>query len=80
MFFEMLILGSRDCIKLDQKKPYEDISIQAKPKLWEVCDGLNSLTVEERSAIDPQESRETTPMPPSSARSARVARSVSVAA
>ena len=79
MFFEMLILGSRDCIKLEQKKPHEDISIQAKPKLWEVCDGLNNLTVEERSAIDPQESREATPVP-SSARRSRVARSESVAA
>lgn len=46
MFFEMLILGTRDCIKLEQPEAYGDIAISSKDKLWEVCEGLNNLTVE----------------------------------
>ncbi|KAF8514231.1 Rec8 like protein-domain-containing protein [Hysterangium stoloniferum] len=34
-FFELLVLGTRDCIKLSQTKPYENIEIRAKDKLWE---------------------------------------------
>lgn len=80
MFFEMLILGTRDCVKLEQKKPYADVSVQAKPKLWEVCEGLNDLSMATEAAQE-QDSREATPLAvPSSARSSRVARSVSVVA
>ncbi|KAI6137801.1 Rec8 like protein-domain-containing protein [Pisolithus thermaeus] len=34
-FFELLVLGTRDCIKLTQSAAFENIKIQAKPKLWE---------------------------------------------
>ncbi|KAH7910585.1 Rec8 like protein-domain-containing protein [Hygrophoropsis aurantiaca] len=34
-FFELLVLGTRDCIKLSQAAPYENIEIRAKDKLWE---------------------------------------------
>ncbi|KAI6017077.1 Rec8 like protein-domain-containing protein [Pisolithus marmoratus] len=33
--FELLVLGTRDCIKLTQSAAFENIKIQAKPKLWE---------------------------------------------
>ncbi|OCF41159.1 hypothetical protein I317_04989 [Kwoniella heveanensis CBS 569] len=33
-FFELLVLGTRDCVKLDQARPYENIDIRAKDKLW----------------------------------------------
>lgn len=65
MFFEMLILGTRDCIKLKQPEAYGDISVSSKEKLWQVCDGLNKLSVdadegdETRSALG--ESRQGTP-------------------
>ncbi|KAI5986010.1 Rec8 like protein-domain-containing protein [Pisolithus marmoratus] len=35
LFFELLVLGTRDCIKLTQSAAFENIKIQAKPKLWE---------------------------------------------
>ncbi|KAH9485323.1 Cohesin subunit rad21 [Psilocybe cubensis] len=34
-FFELLVLGTRDCVKLSQPKPFADITISAKPRLWE---------------------------------------------
>lgn len=34
-FFELLVLATRDCIKLEQKKPFGDIHIRAKDRLWE---------------------------------------------
>ncbi|KAI5116755.1 hypothetical protein M0805_008368 [Coniferiporia weirii] len=34
-FFELLVLGTRDCLKLSQDGPYENISVHAKDKLWE---------------------------------------------
>ncbi|KAI6022633.1 hypothetical protein EDC04DRAFT_2936620 [Pisolithus marmoratus] len=34
-FFELLVLGVHDCIKLTQSAAFENIKIQAKPKLWE---------------------------------------------
>ncbi|KAH7919359.1 hypothetical protein BV22DRAFT_865033 [Leucogyrophana mollusca] len=33
-FFELLVLGTRDCIKLSQAAPFENIEIRAKDKLW----------------------------------------------
>lgn len=35
-FFELLVLGSRGCIALDQAEAYKDINVAAKPKLWDV--------------------------------------------
>ncbi|KAG5645195.1 hypothetical protein DXG03_006713 [Asterophora parasitica] len=34
-FFELLVLGTRDCVKLTQSAPFENIEIRAKDKLWE---------------------------------------------
>ena len=34
-FFELLVLGTRDCLKLSQAAPFENIEIRAKDKLWE---------------------------------------------
>jgi cohesin complex subunit SCC1 len=34
-FFELLVLGTRDCIQVSQKTPFADIRIQAKGRLWE---------------------------------------------
>lgn len=34
-FFELLVLGTRDCIKLSQAGPFENIEIRAKDRLWE---------------------------------------------
>ncbi|KAI6040325.1 Rec8 like protein-domain-containing protein [Pisolithus marmoratus] len=34
-FFELLVLGTRDCIQLSQSAAFENIEIQAKPRLWE---------------------------------------------
>ncbi|OAX40105.1 hypothetical protein K503DRAFT_768902 [Rhizopogon vinicolor AM-OR11-026] len=34
-FFELLVLGTRDCVKLSQSAPFENIEIRAKDKLWE---------------------------------------------
>ncbi|WWD22069.1 hypothetical protein CI109_106558 [Kwoniella shandongensis] len=33
-FFEMLVLGTRDCVKLDQPTAFGDIEIRGKDKLW----------------------------------------------
>jgi cohesin complex subunit SCC1 len=29
------VLGTRDCVKLEQKKPFEGIEVRGKEKLWE---------------------------------------------
>ncbi|TFY66264.1 hypothetical protein EVG20_g4815 [Dentipellis fragilis] len=34
-FFELLVLGTRDCIKLSQPAPFENIEIRPKERLWE---------------------------------------------
>jgi cohesin complex subunit SCC1 len=34
-FFELLVLGTRDCVRLDQAKPFGNIQVRAKEKLWE---------------------------------------------
>jgi len=34
-FFELLVLGTRDCVKISQPAPFADIEVQAKPRLWE---------------------------------------------
>lgn len=33
-FFEMLVLGTKDCVKLQQDEAYGDIKVAAKEKLW----------------------------------------------
>ncbi|KAI0085154.1 Rec8 like protein-domain-containing protein [Irpex rosettiformis] len=34
-FFELLVLGTRDCVKVSQAAPHDNIEIRAKDKLWE---------------------------------------------
>ncbi|EJD52753.1 hypothetical protein AURDEDRAFT_111326 [Auricularia subglabra TFB-10046 SS5] len=34
-FFELLVLGTRDCVKLSQAGPFENIEVRPKDKLWE---------------------------------------------
>ncbi|KAI0259262.1 Rec8 like protein-domain-containing protein [Gloeopeniophorella convolvens] len=34
-FFELLVLGTRDCVQLSQSAPFENIEVRAKNKLWE---------------------------------------------
>ncbi|KAG6820980.1 hypothetical protein H0H93_008609 [Arthromyces matolae] len=34
-FFELLVLGTRDCLNVTQTVPFENIEIRAKDKLWE---------------------------------------------
>ncbi|KAJ7045454.1 Rec8 like protein-domain-containing protein [Mycena alexandri] len=34
-FFELLVLGTRDCVHLTQDAPFENIEVRAKDKLWE---------------------------------------------
>jgi cohesin complex subunit SCC1 len=33
-FFELLVLGTRDCVQLRQSSPFANIEVRAKPKLW----------------------------------------------
>ena len=35
-FFELLVLATRDCVKVSQDRPYANIEVRAKPKLWDV--------------------------------------------
>jgi cohesin complex subunit SCC1 len=34
-FFELLVLSTRDCIRVSQAAPFENIEVRAKDKLWE---------------------------------------------
>ncbi|KAF8894892.1 Rec8 like protein-domain-containing protein [Gymnopilus junonius] len=34
-FFELLVLSTRDCLKVSQQAPFADIKVRAKPRLWE---------------------------------------------
>jgi cohesin complex subunit SCC1 len=38
-FFELLVLGTRDCLKLSQSSPYENIEVKAKDKLFQRSTG-----------------------------------------
>jgi len=35
-FFELLVLGTKDCVKLNQANKFENIEIRAKEKMWKV--------------------------------------------
>jgi len=34
-FFELLVLGTRDCVQITQSAPFGNIEVRAKAKLWE---------------------------------------------
>ena len=40
-FFELLVLSTKDCIRLTQEEPFENIEIRAKDKLWADQRGLS---------------------------------------
>ncbi len=40
-FFEMLVLGTKDCVRLNQDEPYGDIKVAAKPKLWDASEAAS---------------------------------------
>ncbi|WWC67661.1 uncharacterized protein I206_101572 [Kwoniella pini CBS 10737] len=44
-FFELLVLGTRDCVKLEQSTPYEDIKVRGKEKLWPEGEGLGGEAI-----------------------------------
>ena len=49
-FNQLLYLGSRDIVHMEQKEAYADISITAKPKLADILRGLDELAVNEQDA------------------------------
>ena len=51
-FFELLVLGTRDCVKLGQEEPYANIEVRAKDKLWE-RQRHNSVAPSVSSALRP---------------------------
>ena len=34
-FFELLVLGTRDCVRMEQTRAFEDITIRSKPRLFQ---------------------------------------------
>ena len=54
-FFELLVLGTRDCIKIDQEQPYANIEVRTKPKLWE-RQRHSSIAPSVSSALQPGQS------------------------
>ncbi|WWD00285.1 hypothetical protein V866_007195 [Kwoniella sp. B9012] len=44
-FFELLVLGTRDCVKLEQQIPYQDIKVRGKDKLWPEGEGVETVGV-----------------------------------
>ncbi|KIM45031.1 hypothetical protein M413DRAFT_327562 [Hebeloma cylindrosporum] len=48
-FFEMLVLGTRDCIQISQEAAFADIEVRAKPRLWQQQqhgENINAETVD----------------------------------
>ncbi|PLW48372.1 hypothetical protein PCASD_02867 [Puccinia coronata f. sp. avenae] len=37
-FFELLVLGTRDCLKLNQSEPFGEIEVRSQDRLWEVLE------------------------------------------
>lgn len=35
-FFELLVLGTKDCVRLEQDEPYGDVHVHGKPRFWEL--------------------------------------------
>ncbi|KAI0072661.1 hypothetical protein K474DRAFT_1628650 [Panus rudis PR-1116 ss-1] len=54
-FFELLVLGTRDCVKISQSGPFENIEVTAKNKLWERQQ--HSSVAPSQSAFAPSSSR-----------------------
>ncbi|KAG6907663.1 hypothetical protein DXG01_007867 [Tephrocybe rancida] len=77
-FFELLVLGTRDCVKLTQSTPFENIEIRAKDKLWEqqrhgsvAPSRFNSVAPSRHSSVAPSRMGSVAP-----SRGASVARSL----
>lgn len=54
MIYESLILATRGIIKLEQKDAYGDISIKARPKLFEISKAFGDLSVDGGREETPQ--------------------------
>ncbi|BEI84271.1 hypothetical protein CcaverHIS002_0408750 [Cutaneotrichosporon cavernicola] len=50
-FFELLVLGTRDAVGLKQERPYGDIEVVPRPKLWET--GARGTVVASPSVSEP---------------------------
>lgn len=76
-FFELLVLGTRDCVQLTQESPYENIEIRGKKKLWD-RQRHSSVVPSVSSALQPgqSQSQSQAPVAGPSARQASVARSI----
>lgn len=63
-FFELLVLGTRDCVKLSQDGAYQDIEVRAKDKLWErqrhtsVVPSISSALPGTQSSAGPSQPRQ----------------------
>ncbi|KAF8309428.1 hypothetical protein DL93DRAFT_2085706 [Clavulina sp. PMI_390] len=44
-FFELLVLSTRDCVKLGQGEPFANIEVRAKDKFWETAAGMGMGTM-----------------------------------
>ncbi|KIL62228.1 hypothetical protein M378DRAFT_165915 [Amanita muscaria Koide BX008] len=42
-FFELLVLGTRDCLKLTQTAPFENIEFSAKEKFWTILESQSVI-------------------------------------
>ncbi|KAF9070059.1 Rec8 like protein-domain-containing protein [Rhodocollybia butyracea] len=75
-FFELLVLGTRDCISVTQAAPFDNIEVKAKDKLWEVqheqASRMGSVAPSELSSLAPSRA-------PSAAPSVAPSRAPSVA-
>lgn len=65
-FFELLVLSSRDCVSVEQKRPYGDMSITAKSGLFEAAASLPSAppsrAPSRAPSLAPSESAPLTPL------------------
>lgn len=45
-FFELLVLSTRECVKIEQPEAYGAIEVQAKDRLWELNVGAQAVAVD----------------------------------
>lgn len=57
MFFELLVLGTRGIVHPSQPSAEADISISARPKLFDVCAELDKLALEQGAEEERERSR-----------------------
>ena len=74
-FFELLVLGTRDCVKVTQEEPYANIEVRAQAKLWE-RQRHSSIAPSVSSGLHPPVSASVSSVGPSPLRHSSVARSI----